>query len=89
MSELQQRILRMAASVRGNTPSDKWPAWSTGEILMVALVLNRADVLDAMSYTLVEAFDRVDLNAAELRAIERKVQQLVPEEQIDGSVLWR
>jgi hypothetical protein len=88
MGELAQRICRFASSVRG-TPLEAWPAWSTGELLMVALVLNDHAALSAMSWTIVEAFDRVDLSSAELRDIERKVQALVPETQIDGRVLWR
>jgi hypothetical protein len=88
MGELAQRICRMAASVRG-TPLEAWPAWSTGELLMVALVLDDHAALDAMSWTMVEAFDRVDLSAAELRDIERHVMNLVPEAQVDGRVIYR
>lgn len=88
MTELARRILNMATAVKG-VPYGKWPGWSTGEMLMVALVLNRADVLDAMSFTIVEAFDRIDLDAATLRAIERKVQALRPEGTVDGAVIWR
>lgn len=64
---------RMARAVWGK-PFDQWPAWSTGETLIVALLLNRADVLDALSYTIIEAVDRIDLTIAELRAIERRLQ---------------
>ncbi len=70
---LVKRIGDMALSVRGK-PLSAWPAWSTGELLMVALVLNDLSALDAMSWTMVEAFDRVDLDARALRAIERKLQ---------------
>jgi len=38
---------------------DAWLAQSTGEQLAVALVLNRADWIAGMGYTLAEAVDRV------------------------------
>lgn len=88
MSDLAQRILRMAASVRGQA-YETWPGWSTGELLMVALVLDDHNALDVMGWSMIEAFDRVDLSAAELRAIERKVMDLVPEVQVNGRVLYR
>jgi len=69
-----QQYEEMARSVR-DKPFQDWPAWSTGECLIVALVLNRADVLRAMQWTMVEAFDRVDLGVTELRAIERRLQE--------------
>lgn len=69
-SELASRILAMAKSVKGSSRWE-WPAWSTGELLMVALVLNDHDALTADGYTIVQAMDRVDLTAGELRAIER------------------
>lgn len=68
-----QRYEAMARSVWGKPFSD-WPGWSTGETLTVALLLNNHAALDAMSYTMVEAFDRVDVSATELRAIERRLQ---------------
>lgn len=71
--DLARNIESLATSVRGQ-PSSAWPAWSTGEYLMVALVLNDHAALDACSYTMVEAFDRVDLDVATLRAIERRLQ---------------
>ncbi len=55
-------------------PFAEWPAWSTGEVLTVAILLNRADVLDSMGYTMCEAFDRVDLDVRQVRAIERELQ---------------
>jgi hypothetical protein len=64
------RVLRMAAHAKGK-PHEQWPAWSTGETLAVALVLNDWEALKACSYTMAEAFDRVELSAAELRSIER------------------
>jgi hypothetical protein len=64
---------RMGWHVRGRPFAD-WPGWSTGEVLIVALVLNRCDVLNAMGYTIVEALDRVDLAVSDLRAIERNLK---------------
>jgi hypothetical protein len=64
---------RMARHVHGKPFAD-WPAWSTGETLIVALVLNRHDVLDAVSHTMCEAFDRADVSRADLRFIERQLQ---------------
>lgn len=37
---------------------DAWSCMSTGEKVAVALVLNRADWLKAMNYTIAEAIDR-------------------------------
>jgi hypothetical protein len=75
MSNQCEHIAQMARSVRGQ-PHWKWPAWSTGDQLIVALVLNDAGALAALSYTILEALDRVDLSlsTAELRRIEREVQ---------------
>jgi hypothetical protein len=74
-AELMERITSMALSVIGK-PIGDWPAWSTGEMLLVAVVLNDHQTLDSLSFTMVEAFERCswELGAAELRAIERRVQ---------------
>ena len=37
-----------------------WPAWSGGEILAVALLLNRHDMIAAEGYTIVDALGRID-----------------------------
>ncbi len=42
-----------------------WSAQSTGERLAVALVLNRADWLAQMDYTIGEALDRIGLDWAD------------------------
>jgi hypothetical protein len=73
VSDLQSRITDMARSVQ-DQPVGNWPAWSTGESLMVALVLNDSTALRVLGYTICEAFDRVDLTAGQLRAIEREVR---------------
>ncbi|QHG89063.1 MULTISPECIES: hypothetical protein [Xanthomonas] len=45
---------------------------STGEALTAALVLNRADWLAEMDYTIAEALDRIDTDTIQhLRAAER------------------
>lgn len=71
-SELMQRIARMAITARGKSFS-RWPAWSSGENLMVALVLNNTAALDAMNYTILEALDRVELSSRQLQQIARRV----------------
>ncbi len=51
---------------------DAWRCQSTGERLAVALVLNRADWLASMDYTIAEAIDRIGIEwAALLPAVER------------------
>lgn len=42
-----------------NANGEPWPAWSTGEILAVALLLNDDEELTAMAYTRDEALDRL------------------------------
>lgn len=58
-----------------------WPAWSTGETLAAALILNRADILADPDYTEDQALDRLrhDLGAspAEARAFFAHLRQLV------------
>jgi hypothetical protein len=67
---LIERITTMAKSVKGHRT---WPAWSTGEVLIVAIVLNDHEMLTQEGYTIAQAYDRVDLDVATLRAIEREV----------------
>ncbi|MEO7326594.1 MAG: hypothetical protein ABIW82_17370 [Dokdonella sp.] len=51
---------------------DAWRVQSTGEKLAVALVLNRADWLAEMQYTLAEAIDRVGMTWIRyIRTVER------------------
>lgn len=71
-SELMQRIIRMATAARGKSFCH-WPAWSTGENLMVALVLNNHAALDAMNYSILEALERVELSPRQLQQIARRV----------------
>lgn len=47
-------------------PDEPWPAWSTGECLAVALILDDRAELTAMGYTADEALERLrwDIGAA-------------------------
>ncbi|MCC4622219.1 hypothetical protein LL965_19990 [Xanthomonas cassavae CFBP 4642] len=52
---------------------------STGEALTAALVLNRADWLAEMDYTIVQALDRIDSDTVQhLREAERVLRSEVP-----------
>jgi hypothetical protein len=58
-----------------NGGEDSWACQSTGERVAVALVLNRADWLASMRYTIPEALDRIGPEwCADLRAIERTIR---------------
>jgi hypothetical protein len=54
--EFKQLLGKARDAARGGRSS--WDVQSTGERVAVALVLNRADWLAAMNYTLAEAIDR-------------------------------
>lgn len=60
------RILARAVLASRLPPEEPWPAWSTGELLAVALVLNRHDILTDMGYTIVRALQRVDFGVVNL-----------------------
>lgn len=72
-TQLMQRVAHIASVVNGK-PFKHWPAWSTGEILLVALVLDNAVVLKAMGYSILEALDRVELSPRQLQQIARRVR---------------
>lgn len=59
MNETEYRHLLGKARDAKRGGHDSWSVQSTGEKVAVALVLNRADWLASMSYTLAEAIDRV------------------------------
>lgn len=59
MNEAEYRHLLGKARDAKLGGQDSWSVQSTGEKVAVALVLNRADWLASMSYTLAEAIDRV------------------------------
>ncbi|MGQ5246745.1 hypothetical protein ACULL3_00860 [Xanthomonas arboricola pv. corylina] len=66
-------VARAAARIGGPGPL------STGEALTAALVLNRADWLAEMDYTIAEALDRIDSDTAQhLRDAERVLRLEVP-----------
>lgn len=54
-----QHLLSKARDAASNG-DDAWHVMSTGEKLAVALVLNRADWLQEMGYTMAEAIHRCD-----------------------------
>jgi len=60
---------------------EPWPAWSTGEVLAVALILGRGDMLDAEGYTEDEALERLrhDIGASpdEVRTFFTGLRELV------------
>ena len=58
MNEAEYRHLLGKARDAKLGGHDSWSVQSTGEKVAVALVLNRADWLASMSYTLAEAIDR-------------------------------
>lgn len=62
---------RSALRYARTAPAQDWPGWSTGESLLAALVLDRADVIKAGRWTLAEAIDRVDVSPAVLLQIAR------------------
>lgn len=65
---LHQRMgdLRQAAVTAAGEPDFKrWPAWPTGRVLAVAIILNRCDVLTELKYTVLEAIDRIGPHCAE------------------------
>ncbi|SOO30401.1 conserved hypothetical protein [Xanthomonas phaseoli pv. phaseoli] len=66
-------VARAAARMGGPGPL------STGEALTAALVLNRADWLGEMDYTIAEALDRIDSDTVQhLREAERVLRREVP-----------
>ncbi|QWN09880.1 hypothetical protein [Xanthomonas citri] len=66
-------VARAAARMGGPGPL------STGEALTAALVLNRADWLAEMDYTIAEALDRIDSDTLQhLRDAERALRQEGP-----------
>jgi hypothetical protein len=69
---LMGQLVGMACLAR-DLPYREWPAWSTGEVVAVALILNRADVLHHEGYTALQAIEAVSLDAVTLRALQRQV----------------
>ncbi|CAD0325737.1 MULTISPECIES: hypothetical protein [Xanthomonas] len=72
---LQRTIEVARAAARMGEPGPL----STGEALTAALVLNRADWLAEMDYTIAEALDRIDSDTVQhLRDAERALRREVP-----------
>ncbi|MCC4615524.1 hypothetical protein LL972_05770 [Xanthomonas campestris pv. asclepiadis] len=72
---LQRTIEVARAAARMGEPGPL----STGEVLTAALVLNRADWLAEMDYTIAEALDRIDSDTVQhLRDAERALRREVP-----------
>lgn len=61
MSEVEYKHLLGKARDAKRGGRDAWSVQSTGEKVAVALVLNRADWLASINYTLAEAIDRTGL----------------------------
>ncbi|OAX88954.1 hypothetical protein A7D16_09290 [Xanthomonas nasturtii] len=72
---LQRTIEVARAAARMGEPGPL----STGEALTAALVLNRADWLTEMDYTIAQALDRIDSDTVQhLRDAERVLRREVP-----------
>ncbi|MCL1523201.1 hypothetical protein [Xanthomonas nasturtii] len=72
---LQRTIEVARAAARMGEPGPL----STGEALTAALVLNRADWLAEMDYTIAQALDRIDSDTVQhLRDAERVLRREVP-----------
>jgi hypothetical protein len=77
-NETRQHLLRLALSIKRD--EGMRGLLSTAEHLAVALLLNRHDWLDEMSFTMAEAFDRLSAQwVAQLRRVERELQETPPE----------
>ncbi|WP_280764199.1 hypothetical protein [Prescottella agglutinans] len=59
MREQTDTWLTMARSVADLPAGEPWPAWSTGELLAVALILNDEQRLQALGYTADQAVNRL------------------------------
>lgn len=71
-SEYSHLLGKVQDAQRGGAPA--WRLQSTGERVAVALALNRADWLQEMDYTMVEAIERTGANwLAMLPAVVREL----------------
>jgi hypothetical protein len=77
MNDRYEHLLRKARDARRGG-HDAWVVQSTGEKVTVSLVLNRADWLTEMQYTIAEAIER---SGVEWVAIIRQVAQQLAEEE--------
>ena len=76
MTEYNHLLRKARDAAKGGR--DAWAVQSTGERVAVALVLNRADWLAGMGYTLADANKRT--GAAWLELVPRGAQQLQDEQ---------
>ena len=76
MTEYNHLLRKARDAAKGGR--DAWAVQSTGERVAVALVLNRADWLAGMGYTLTDAIKRT--GAAWLELVPRVAQQLQDEQ---------
>jgi len=76
MTEYNPLLRKARDAAKGGR--DAWAVQSTGERVAVALVLNRADWLAGMDYTLADAIKRT--GAAWLELVPRVAQQLQDEQ---------
>ena len=76
MTEYNHLLRKARDAAKGGR--DAWAVQSTGEHVAVALVLNRADWLAGMGYTLADAIKRTV--AAWLELVPRVAQQLQDEQ---------
>jgi len=77
MNDRYEHLLRKARDARRGG-HDAWGVQSTGEKVAVALVLNRADWLAEVNYTIPEAIDR---SGAEWVAVIPQVARQLTEEE--------
>jgi hypothetical protein len=77
MNDRYEHLLRKSHDAKRGG-HDAWGVQSTGEKLAVALVLNRADWLDEIQYTIAEAIER---SGAEWVAIIPQVARQLAEEE--------
>lgn len=72
-AEFEHLMAKALDAKRGG--KEAWSCQSTGERVAVALVLNRADWLADMDYTLAQAIDRSHTWIALIPAVERAIDQ--------------
>jgi len=77
MNDRCEHLLRKARDAKRGG-HDSWVVQSTGEKVAVALVLNRADWLTEMQYTIAEAIERSGVEWVEM--IPQIARQLTEEE---------
>ena len=77
MNDRYEHLLRKSRDAKRGG-HEAWTVQSTGEKLAVALVLNRADWLEAMQYTIPEAIER---SGVEWVAIIPQVARQLAEEE--------